>query len=153
MKAGLSSVMFTATLSLALVAGNARSETAGTDMNIHNKTGQEVAVFVFQEGGVHVDEAGGTQLAVLKNGESAVAHVPDCEFSILLADEDEVWHAEFDDCKSTDLTFNADTGHAMKAAATPEESDADDAGDADADGDDDDNDDNDANDGDDSDGN
>jgi len=117
MKSGLSSLTFAATLSLALAAGNARSEAAGEDIKVHNNTGHEVAVFIFQEGGVHTDESGGTQFATLKNGESAVAHVPDCDFSVLLVDDEDIWHAEMHDCNSTDLTFNADTGHSTKPSA------------------------------------
>jgi hypothetical protein len=87
----------------------------GEDMSVHNKTGHEVVVFLFQDDHVHLEEAGGTQLAHLKDAESAVAHVPNCKFSILLVDHNDVWHAEFHDCHSTDMTFKMDTGHATKA--------------------------------------
>lgn len=86
----------------------------GEDMNVHNHTGHEVVVFLFDGDGVHLDEAGGTQFAHLKDGESAVAHVPHCKFGILLVDHEDVWHAEFHDCHSTEMTFTADTGHAKK---------------------------------------
>lgn len=86
----------------------------GEDMNVHNKTGHEVLVFLFQDDKVHLDEAGGTQFAHIKDGESAVAHVPHCNFGIVLVDHDDIWHAEFHDCHSTDLTFTKDTGHAKK---------------------------------------
>jgi hypothetical protein len=43
-----------------------------------------------------------------------VAHVPHCTFSILLVDHQDIWHAEFHDCHSTDLVFHSDTGHAKK---------------------------------------
>jgi hypothetical protein len=86
----------------------------GEDMNVHNKTGHEVAAFLFIDDKVHLNYAGGTQFAHLKNGESAVAHAPHCKFSILLVDKEDVWHAEFHDCHSTDMTFTANTGHAKK---------------------------------------
>ena len=86
----------------------------GEDLNVHNKTGHEVLVFLFQDDKVHLDEAGGTQFAHIKDGESAVAHVPHCKFAVLLVDHDDVWHAEFHDCHSTDMTFTKDTGHAKK---------------------------------------
>ena len=110
-------------LAVALVAaagfvclGVARAdEHPGEDMNVHNHTGHEVVVFMFQDANVHLDEGGGTQFAHLKDGESAVAHVPNCTFGIVLFDHDDVWHAEFHDCHSTDLTFTKDTGHAKRA--------------------------------------
>ncbi len=154
MKSGSSSLMLAATLSLTLAAGIARSEGAGEDIKVHNNTGHEVAVFIFQEGGVHADESGGTQFATLKNGESAVAHVPDCDFSVLLVDDEDIWHAEMNDCTSTDLTFNADTGHSTKpGAAADDDADHgdDDDHDDDADDDDDDDDDDDGDDEDDAD--
>jgi hypothetical protein len=86
----------------------------GEDMNVHNHTGHEVLVFLFQDASVHTNEHGGTQFAHLKDGESAVAHVPHCTFGILLVDHDDIWHAEFHDCRSTDLTFTKDTGHGKK---------------------------------------
>lgn len=109
-------------LSVALVAaasfvfaGAARAEGHdGEDLNVHNHTGHEVLVFMFQDDHVHLDEGGGTQFAHLKDGESAVAHVPHCTFAVILVDHDDVWHAEFHDCHSTDMTFTADTGHAKK---------------------------------------
>jgi hypothetical protein len=92
------------------------AEHEGEDMNVHNKTGHEVLVFLFQDDHVHLDEGGGTQVAHLNNGDSAVAHVPNCKFSIVLFDHDDVWHAEFHDCHSTDMTFTMETGHAKKGA-------------------------------------
>lgn len=86
----------------------------GEDINVHNRTGHEVLVFLFQDSRPHLDESGGVQIAHLKNGESAVSHVPTCTFALLLVDHDDVWHAEYHDCKSTELTFNKDTGHAKK---------------------------------------
>lgn len=151
MKSGSSSLMFAATLSLALAAGTARSEAAGEDIKVHNNTGHEVAVFIFQEGGVHTDESGGTQFATLKNGESAVAHVPDCDFSVLLVDDEDIWHAEMHDCTSTDLTFNADTGHSTKPGEAGDDTADNDDDDLDDDDDGDDADDDDADDEDDSD--
>ena len=84
------------------------------DLDVHNKTGHEVVVFLFQDDHVHMNEEGGVQLAHLHDGESAVAHVPNCTFSVLLVDHEDVWHAEFHDCHSTDMTFTSTTGHAKK---------------------------------------
>ncbi len=96
-------------------AGAVRAEDeGGVAMNVHNHTGHEVVVFLFQDDSVHLNEEGGTQFAHLADGESAVASVPHCTFSILLVDHDDVWHAEFHDCHSTDMTFTKDTGHAKK---------------------------------------
>jgi hypothetical protein len=109
-------------LALALAAAGAftlagvshAAEHEGEEMNVHNKTGHEVLVFLFQDDHPHLDEGGGTQIADLKNGESAVAHVPSCKFAILLVDHEDIWHAEFHDCHSTDMTFTMTTGHAKK---------------------------------------
>jgi hypothetical protein len=95
-------------------AGVSRADHDGEEMNVHNATGHEVVVFLFQDATVHLNEKGGVQFAHLHDGESAVAHVPHCTFSILLVDAHDVWHAEFHDCNSTDLTFHADTGHAKR---------------------------------------
>jgi hypothetical protein len=89
-------------------------EHEGEELNVHNQTGHEVVAFLFQDDHPHLDEGGGTQFAHLKSGESAVAHVPNCHFGILLVDADDIWHAEFHDCHSTDLTFKTDTGHGKK---------------------------------------
>lgn len=83
----------------------------GEDLTVHNNTGHEVVVFLFQDAKVHLSSDGGTQFAHIKNGESAVAHVPHCNFGIVLVDHEDVWHAEFHDCHSTDYTFTKDTGH------------------------------------------
>ena len=83
-------------------------------LDVHNKTGHEVVVFLFQDDHVHLSEEGGVQFAHLHDGESAVAHVPNCTFSVLLVDHEDVWHAEFHDCHSTDMTFTSTTGHDKK---------------------------------------
>jgi hypothetical protein len=87
----------------------------GEDLNVHNNTGHEVIVFLFQDDHVHLNEKGGTQVADIKDKGSAVAHVPNCKFSVILIDHEDVWHAEFHDCHSTDMTFTKDTNHAKKA--------------------------------------
>src|SRR5262245_55645523 len=101
------------TAAIAFALSNvARAKADGEDMDVHNKTGHEVVVFLFLDDKVHTNEKGGTQFAHLEDGESATAHVPVCKFSILLVDHEDVWHAEFHDCHSTDITFTKDTGHA-----------------------------------------
>ena len=86
----------------------------GEDINISNKTGHEVQVFMFQDSDVHLDESGGVQVASLKDGEISVAHVPYCVFCILLVDNADVWHAEFHDCHTTEVLFTPTTGYAKK---------------------------------------
>src|SRR5258706_13348840 len=95
-------------------ASRAEGDGEGESINVHNKTGHEVLVFLFQDADVHLNEEDGTQVAHLEDGESAVASVPYCTFSILLVDHEDVWHAEFHDCHSTDMTFTVDTGHAKR---------------------------------------
>lgn len=89
-------------------------ENTGEDINIHNHTGHEVLVFLFMDNQVHLDESGGVQFAHLNNGESGVAHVPNCVFSFLLVDHEDIWHAEFSDCNALDVTFTPETGHTKR---------------------------------------
>ena len=79
----------------------------GEELTIHNNTGGEVLVFLFQDDHPHLDEDGGTQWGDIKNNEEKTAHVPSCHFAILLVDHEDVWHQEFDDCHSTDLVFTS----------------------------------------------
>ena len=87
---------------------------AQEDMHITNETGHTVAVFLFQDDKVHTNSTGGTQFGMLKDGESKIAHVPACKFSILLLDGQDIWHAEFHDCHSDEMVFHSDTGHGTK---------------------------------------
>jgi hypothetical protein len=96
-----------------LVSG-AASANEGEALNVHNHTGHSVVVFVIQNDAVDLDPADGVQVAAIADGDSAVANVPHCQFSVLLVDEEDVWHAEFHDCNSTDFTFTSDTGHAKR---------------------------------------
>ena len=110
--------LLTLSLALTTLAGRAIADDHaahdGEDLNVHNKTGHEVVVFLFQDDSVHTNEKGGVQFAHIKDAESAVAHVPHCKFSVLLVDHDDIWHAEFHDCHSTDMTFTSTTGHGKK---------------------------------------
>ena len=96
-----------------LAAGGARAND-GEALNVHNHTGHPVVVFLIQDDSVHLDPDAGVQVAAMADGDSAVANVPSCQFSVLLVDEEDVWHAEFHDCHSTDFTFTNDTGHAKR---------------------------------------
>jgi hypothetical protein len=104
-----------ATVGVLVLPQAGRAQHDGEDVNVHNKTGHEVVVFLFDDDHVHLNEEGGSQIAQLKDGESAVAHVPHRKFSILLVDDEDIWHAEFHDCHSTDMTFTANNGHAKKS--------------------------------------
>lgn len=105
------------TVSAAVADDHHDHDHAGEELNVHNNTGHEAVIFLFQDDHVHLDEGGGTQVAAIANGKSAVAHVPNCTFSILLVDHEDVWHAEFHDCHSTELTFTKDDKrHAKKPA-------------------------------------
>ena len=91
-------------------------------MTIHNNTGHDVYVFLFLDDKVHTNETGGkapvdehgVQHGMIKNSESAEAAVPTCKFAVPLVDHEDIWHAEFHDCSSTDLEFTSDTGHGKK---------------------------------------
>jgi hypothetical protein len=109
---------FNGWMKLAMVAGlcflPARVTRAGAadgeDMMVHNNTGHTVVAFLFTDDRPHMNEKGGVQFGVLHDGESAVAHVPTCRFAVLLVDHDNIWHAEFHDCHSTDMVFTSNTG-------------------------------------------
>ena len=105
----LAVLVFVAVSILALPRASRASDAA--NLNVHNETGHTVVAFLFQDGHPHSSEEGGVQFAVLKNHQSAVAHVPQCTFSVLLVDHEDIWHAEFHDCHSTDMTFTTNTGH------------------------------------------
>lgn len=83
----------------------------GEDLTVINKTGRTVTAFLFTDDAVHDDEHGGAQFGTLKNGQSAVAHVPTCKFSILLVDGEDIWHWELHDCTTPSITFTNNTGH------------------------------------------
>lgn len=86
----------------------------GDDINVHNNTGHRVDVFLFMDDQVHTDVNGGVQFSSLNNGESAVAHVTGCKFSIVLVDGQDVWHGEYHDCNTLDFVFTPETGHTIK---------------------------------------
>jgi hypothetical protein len=106
-------LLLVASLGLAYAGATAFAED-GEALNVHNKTGHTVDVFLLQDDHPHLDPDEGVQFAHLANGESAVAHVPHCTFGVLLVDHEDVWHAELHDCHSTELTFTMDTGHAKR---------------------------------------
>ena len=83
----------------------------GGDMKVVNKTGHTVVAFLFPDDNVHESEEGGVQFGTLANGQTAIAHVPTCKFSVLLVDHEDIWHGEFHDCTANTLTFTASTGH------------------------------------------
>ncbi|MBC7546025.1 MAG: hypothetical protein H7338_25130, partial [Candidatus Sericytochromatia bacterium] len=100
-------------LTIACASVGALSGTASAnephDLNVHNNTGHGVDIILFQDDHVHLDPEGGVQFGHIASGESAVAHVPNCEFSVILVDDQEIWHAEFNDCSATDFTFESET--------------------------------------------
>lgn len=116
MSALKNTILSLATFGLSLLGSAPAHADAGETLHIHNKTGHEVVIFLFQDDHPHLSEDGGTQVGHLHDGESGDAHVPNCKFDILLVDHEDIWHAEFHDCKSTDFTFTKDTGHGKKAA-------------------------------------
>lgn len=83
-------------------------------INVHNRTGHEALVFLFEGNEVRNTEAGGTQVAFLKDGESAVLSVPRCQFGIMLVDHADTWFTAYSDCATLDVTFLPDTGHGKK---------------------------------------
>ena len=105
--------VFTLVAGCGLTTGGARAND-GEDMTVHNHTGHSVVVFMLQNDSPDLDPDDGVQVAEIHDGGSAVAHVPNCHFEIVLVDHEDIWHAEFHDCHSTDFTFTSDTGHAQR---------------------------------------
>jgi hypothetical protein len=106
-------LVFAAGVVIAVFSGSARAS-EGEELTIHNNTGHSVVVFLLQNDAPDLDPDDGVQVAAIANGKSAVAHVPHCHFAVLLVDHEDLWHAEFHDCSSTDYTFTKDTGHAKR---------------------------------------
>jgi hypothetical protein len=100
-------------LGCGLTMGSARAND-GEELTLHNHTGHAVVIFMLQNDSPDLDPDEGVQVGAIEDGGSSVAHVPNCHFEILLVDHEDVWHAEFHDCTSTDYTFSSDTGHAHR---------------------------------------
>jgi hypothetical protein len=88
-------------------ANSAAAATAGADLHIHNKTGSDVEVYVFEDSSVHKSRDGGAHSGDLKNGETGTAHVTACHFSVVLFHGNDSYHSEFSDCSITDITISA----------------------------------------------
>jgi hypothetical protein len=79
----------------------------GADLKIHNETGTNVEVYIFEDDAVHKNKANGLHSGDLKNHETGVAHVKACKFSVVLFHDSDAYHAEFHDCSTTDITITA----------------------------------------------
>lgn len=79
----------------------------GADLTIWNETGTDVEVYVFEDSKVHKDKKGGIHSGDLKTGEKGTAHVKACKFSLVLFHGADAYHAEFTDCKITDIHIKA----------------------------------------------
>jgi hypothetical protein len=91
-----------------VVAGSSSAtQNAGADLHIHNHTGSDVEVYVFEDEKVHKSRAGGVHSGDLKNGETGTAHVKACHFSVVLFHGDDAYHSEFKDCSITDINITA----------------------------------------------
>jgi len=80
---------------------------AGADLHIHNKTGSDVELYIFEDEAVHKTRAGGLHAGDIKNGETGTAHVKACHFAIVLFHGNDAFHGEFKDCSITDITISA----------------------------------------------
>jgi hypothetical protein len=81
--------------------------TGGADLHIHNKTGSDVELYIFEDDTVHKSRAGGLHAGDLKKGETGTAHVKACHFAVVLFHGNDAYHAEFKDCSITDITISA----------------------------------------------
>jgi hypothetical protein len=80
---------------------------SGADLHIHNKTGESVELWIFEDDKVHTSRAGGVHAGDLADGETGTAHVKACHFSVVLFHGKDAYHAEFHDCAITDITITA----------------------------------------------
>jgi hypothetical protein len=80
---------------------------SGADLHIHNKTGTDVELYIFEDDRVHRDRAGGIHAGDLHDGDTATAHVKACKFAIVMFHGSDAYHAEFHDCSITDITITA----------------------------------------------
>lgn len=80
--------------------------TGGADLHIHNKTGTDVELYIFEDDAVHKSRSGGFHAGDLKAGETGTAHVKACHFAIVLFHDNDAFHAEFKDCSITDITIS-----------------------------------------------
>ena len=101
---GLAATLIAGAGALLLSSSPAKAD-SGADLHIHNKTGTTVEVYIFEDDSVHKDKKGGTHSGDLKDGETGTAHVKTCKFSIVLFHDKDAYHAEFHDCKITDITI------------------------------------------------
>jgi hypothetical protein len=79
----------------------------GADLHIHNQTGSDVELYIFEDDAVHRSKSGGAHAGDLRNGETGTAHVKACRFAIVLFHDKDAYHAEFHDCSVTDITIGA----------------------------------------------
>jgi hypothetical protein len=79
----------------------------GADLTIWNETGTDVEIWIFEDAKVHKDKAGGLHTGDLKKDEHGTAHVKACKFSIVLFHASDAYHAEFTDCRITDIHIKA----------------------------------------------
>jgi hypothetical protein len=97
----------TAGLAAVLLSSAPAAAGTGADLKIHNETGTNVEVYIFEDDSVHKDKANGVHSGDLKNHETGVAHVKACKFSVVLFHDKDAYHAEFHDCSVTDITIKA----------------------------------------------
>jgi hypothetical protein len=81
--------------------------TSGADLHIHNKTGVDVELYIFEDDKVHRAKSGGVHAGDLHDGETGTAHVKACHFAVVLFHGSDAYHAEFHDCTITDITITA----------------------------------------------
>jgi hypothetical protein len=83
-------------------------------LQISNRTGHKVLVFLFSDGQIHTNPNGGVQIASLANGADFNATINANPFALMLLDGSDVWHAEFHDRTAKTIVFTKDTGHATR---------------------------------------
>ena len=90
-----------------LLSSSAAQAADGADLTIWNETGTDVELWLFEDGKVHKDKKAGVHAGDLKAGGKGTAHVKACKFSIVLFHDADAYHAEFSDCKITDIHIKA----------------------------------------------
>ena len=80
---------------------------SGADLHIHNHTGHDVELYIFEDDKVHRSKSGGLHAGDLHDGETGTAHVKACHFAVVLFHGNDAYHAEFHDCSITDITISS----------------------------------------------
>ena len=98
--------LFGATLG-AILSTTSPAHAGNSHLTIHNSTGTDVDVVIFEDGKVHRNpKDAGVHAGHIKDGESATGDVKTCKFAVVLFHDKDVYAHVFTDCTVTDITIS-----------------------------------------------